>query len=495
MNHKRIIAGFVSIFLFFITSVGQEVVTMEEILVLARKYSLDYRKSKIKFLENYWEYRKYRLELLPKISFNTTPLTVNRTITERYDFESNIDVFRQTSTISSNTGMSISQRIPFTGGNISLGSNISRIENFGESDFTSFGATPFRISFSQPLFEHNPYRWEKKELPLILKYAKVNLLQSEQGLYQEIIEVYFNYLKALQMFELAQREVKNSDTLYIAGKRLLELSRITPTQLTELKLKKTNAGIALANREQELNDAKYWLNKELRGHLPPEKSILLVDSVPALTLNTSRILDLCRALNPFYVEIEQERIRLQKNIDQAEKGNRFSANLSFSYGLNKGGETIREAFENPLSQQTGSVSISIPTFNWGINKGNLLLARKNLEMAELELETKIADFEQNIVKKVVENKINQIIVKSTRNAKELARKVYSVKLQQYQIGKVTLQELNQSQLELLNAKEKHIESITNFWTSFYELQKLTLYDLRKNKPLTTDFEKLMNFLN
>ena len=489
--NKRLICLFILVLFFFARLYSQEVITLQDIFFLVKEHSLEYQEKRNEFLSDYWEYKRYKLSELPTFNFNVNPFSANRSITERYDFENNVDVYRESASISSNGGISISQKIPFTGGSVSLGSNISRIQNFGDSKYTSYGVTPIRFSISQPLFAHNPYNWDKKELPLKLKLAKSKLVQSEQELFQQAVGLFFEVLKASQLYEVAKQDVKNSDTLFIAGEKLLEINTITPTELLELKLKKTNARISLSLAQQELNDAKFNLNQLLKGNLQNDCVPLINDTIPELNLHYSDILEIARTLNPFYIEKEKEKIELQKNMDQKERQNKLGAGLSLSFGLNQGGNTIREAFDKPQQQQGASLSLTIPGFSWGINKGELMLARKDAELALLRIETQIADYEQDILKKIVENKIDFEIVQRANEAKALASETYEIKLKQYEIGELTLQELNQYHLDLLNAHKNHIDGLTKFWLDYYEIQKLTLCDLRNNRPLTTEYESLI----
>ena len=490
--NKRSFCFFIAIFFFPARGFSQELVTLQDVFFLVKEHSLEYQENRNEFLSDYWEYKKFKLNQLPAFSFNVNPFSANRSITERYDFENNIEVFRESGSISSSGGMSISQKIPLTGGSVSVGSNISRIQNFGDNKYTSYGVTPIRVSVSQPLFAHNPYRWDKKELPLKLKLAKSKLVQSEQALFQEAVVLFFDVLKASQLLDVAKQEVMNSDTLFVAGQRLLEINRITPNELLELELKKTNSRVSVSQAQQELNHARFNLNQLLKGNLPLNFIPFVSDSVPELNLNYSDLISMAQALNPFYIEMEQEKIGLQKNIDKAERQNKFGANLTLGYGLNQGGSTIQEAFEKPQNQQSASVSISIPAFNWGINRGELMLARKNTELAMLRIETQITDYEQDILKKTIENKIDFEIERGTKKARKLASNTYEVKLKQYEIGEITLQELNQYYFDLLNAHKNYMDALTDFWLNYYEIQKLTLCDLKSGQPLTVEYESLVD---
>ncbi|TKG94396.1 TolC family protein [Puteibacter caeruleilacunae] len=475
-------------------SSGQNVLSLEEVLVLAKEYSLEYQESKNAFLADYWAYKEFKLNLLPKINLNTTPVSAQRRLTERYDFENNVDIYRENKSISSNAGLTVSQALPFSGGSISISSNLSRSQNFGMQDYTVFSSTPFRISLSQPLFAFNSYKWDKQELPIKLKKAKRKLIQAEQQLNQQVAKLYFNLVKSFQLHKLAQKEDANSDSLLIQGKALLKLHEITPLELKEIQLKKTNAQINLDKRQQSLIDAQFQLNKLLRGHLPKNFIPSILKNIPAVELNATEILEKVQSRNPFYLDIAQQKIDMQRQLAQAKKQDKLNASLNLSYGLNQQGENFGAAYKSPLDQQSGSVSISIPLFKGGVNKGKLLLIQRNLEMEALKLEARVMDFEQQLSNKVLESIRDQNIFTNALQSRKLAQETYQMKQQQYQLGRMTLQELNLTHIEMLQAEENYLESVSNFWSNYYELQSLTLHDLIHDQPLQVDFEPLMKLL-
>ncbi len=473
---------------------AQQVLTLNDAIELAKKYSVDYQENKVAFIADYLSFKHYQLGFRPEISFSFNPISYNRSYTERYDYENNITTYRETNTLSSNGGINISQAIPFTGGNISVSSDISRLQNFGQSSQTSFTASPLRIRVSQPLFTYNAYKWEKKEMPLKLKLAKIRLLQQEQELNQKSAELYFELVKAYQLHELAVFEVQSSDTLFEAGKNLLEINRITPLQLADLQLKRVNAALVLAQRAQQLNNTRFALNKHLGGHLPMDAKPLNTDTLPNIEIYAAHILSRAREANPFYLEIEQERLKLEKAIDAQEKRNQFSASLNVSYGLNQAGTSIAEAYNKPTEQQAGSLSLTIPVVDYGMGKDKLLLAKLEKRTAELRFEAKIADFEQSVSRTIFDFNITKGCIENSHLAQKLAMDVYRMKTQQYAIGLVTLRELNQSYADVLSANEKHLTTLAQYWGAFYAIQGLALIDLQQSKPLSTNYGPLIDDL-
>ena len=131
---------------------SQTKLDLDYALNLARFNSVEYHSAKTAFLSDYWDYKLSKIKLYPKINLSANPVTINRSLTERYDFENNIEVFRENKMLTSNSSLSLTQPISATGGNISVGSNISRISNLGDVNIVSYNTSPFRLSYSQPLF-------------------------------------------------------------------------------------------------------------------------------------------------------------------------------------------------------------------------------------------------------------------------------------------------------------------------------------------------------
>ena len=468
---------------------------LNDALQIARLNSVDYHSAKTDFLSEYWNYKLSKMSLFPKVNFNATPASINRSLTERYDFDNNIEIYRETQMLSSNASLSITQPIALTGGNISVSSNISRLSNFGGVNIVSYSASPFRLSYSQPLFAHNSFRWDKAVLPFKLLIAEQKLLHSEQSLNVNVVHLYFNLLKAFKLKELAEKDAANSRVMYGSGIQQLKLNVITQNYLVDLELNKANAEIALSETNKELNNANYELKRVLRSENITEIEPVVNGIFPIRIVSADELLEMARQSNPVYTEMEEEKITLNRTIDQIKKQNGFSANLNFSYGLNQSGPRFNDVFQNPLNQETGSLSFSVPLLDWGSGRGHLIIALQNKENAQLRSEERIADFEQKLILLVLDFNLQSEIIKSSLEAKDLSAKSYEIKIQQFALGKTTLLELNNAQLKMYKASENYIESIAVYWSIFYELQKITLHDLVTGEELFTDYEGITEILD
>ena len=57
-------------------------------------------------------------------------------------------------------------------------------------------------------------------------------------------------------------------------------------------------------------------------------------------------------------------------------------------------------------------------------------------------------------------------------------------------GKASVTDLNTARTESDNAVQKYIKDLSSFWTYYYTLRKLTLYDFLAGDDLTVDYEEM-----
>jgi outer membrane protein TolC len=102
-----------------------------------------------------------------------------------------------------------------------------------------------------------------------------------------------------------------------------------------------------------------------------------------------------------------------------------------------------------------------------------------------------SNFEQNVRKVVKQFNLQAgkvaIAEKTDRTAErrnEVARKLYI-------LGKSTILDLNASVSDKDSAKRNYINALYNYWSLYFTLRSLTLYDFEKKIALTEDYESLI----
>ena len=122
---------------------GQEsTLTFQDALRIAHTKSAAAQEAKSAYKISTLDYEIYRANLRPSLSLTLTPGRYNRSIVQRYDFESNQDIYRTQQTLFSSGRLILNQQVPFTGGNVFLYSDLQSYQTFGKSGYTQFTSAP-----------------------------------------------------------------------------------------------------------------------------------------------------------------------------------------------------------------------------------------------------------------------------------------------------------------------------------------------------------------
>ena len=127
-------------------------------------------------------------------------------------------------------------------------------------------------------------------------------------------------------------------------------------------------------------------------------------------------------------------------------------------------DKLKDAYRNPLDQQYVSLGITLPILDWGRGRGQVRVARSNRDLVYTQVEQDKTDFDLNA---------------------EVARKLYL-------LGKSSVLDLNASITEKDTARRSYITALYNYWSLYYTLRSITLYDFEKERPLAEDLERVTN---
>jgi outer membrane protein TolC len=470
---------------------GQKSITLDETIITAQKQSLDAFKSQNLFLADYWSHQSYLSQQKPHLSWYMSPFTYNRNITTRYDFENNVDVYRQQQTLNSYSSLSLSQNITATGGNIYVETDINRLQNFGDQNLTSWSTTPFRIGFSQPLLGYNTFKWQKKISPLKYEKAKQEYIQTVQETNVKAVQFYFALLLANEQMSIASKNVESSKRLYEIGQKRFEIASIQHEELLDLELSKFNSNIELAQAEKSVQKAAFNLRSFLG--LTEDQTIqpVIPDINTNLQIDSKTAVELAKTLNPKMIEFKQRTIEAESTLDKAKKNEKFSANLNASYGLNQSAEKMADAYQNPLNQQMVGFTITVPLLDWGDRKGQREMAQNQKEVVDIEVKQAMIDFEQEVTLKVIDFNLQAQVVESAKQANRLAQQSYELTQKRFVLGNADVLKLTSSMKAMQSASEKYINSLAAYWQYFYEVQELTLFDFVNQKTLSANFDEMI----
>jgi outer membrane protein TolC len=471
---------------------GQDtiVMTLNDVMKIAEDKSLDAFRAKNMYLSGYWDFRAYKAGLKPNLYLNLTPISYTRALTKRYDYDQNIDIYRQQRSIESYGNLTLTQNIPLTGGDFFISSGLSRLTNIGNPSNTIFTSIPFQIGFNQPIFGYNSFKWNKKLAPLQYEIAKKQYIQNLQNIKLSAVDLYFNLILEYKRVIIARNNLKNAIKLYKIGKEKYKILAIKKEELLDLELNKFNSQIELTRQKQNLQKANLALNSFLNLKQNDVIKPVIPDLNDTLYIQAQKAIDFAKSNNPDFLQTAKERLLADANLEKEYKESRFNASLSASFGLNQQAAMLPEVYKNPLNQEMFLVSLRIPIIDWGKAKGQREMAKMNREVVYIDAKQKEINLEQKILLNVMNFNLQKKLVQSSKKAESIAQQSYSLTQKSFLLGQASVVDLNSAKTQCQTAEEKYIESVYSYWKYYYLIQKATLYDFLNNKKIEVDFENL-----
>jgi len=499
LNKKKLSLKIISLLILF-SSLGNNNVfsqeetlkfTLDDILKLAKKQSLDALIAKNSFRSSYWAHRSYKAMFLPSLTMDATLPDFNRSIAQITQPDGTIDYIGQQN-LTNYLNLNIKQNITFTGGQLFVRSNLQKLDVLKDSVITSFLTNPISIGLIQPVFSYNSFKWQKKIEPLKYKEAKKEYINAQETINLKAINRFFDLVLAQINLSIAEINYSSNDTLYNIAKGRYNLGKIAQNDLYQLELNLLNSKSALNRAKLELQTKEFNLISFLG--LSNKKKIYLIipQEVPKLKIDIPKALSEANKNNPEIVRMTRHLIEADSDVARAKAENRFNANIIANYGLTQSANTLSDSYRDPLNSQQFSFGIQVPIIDWGEGKGRYKMAQSNMEVVKSSIAQQTIDFEQNVFLEVMQFNMQDEQVMIQAKADTVAQRNYNVSKNRFYIGKISVTDLNITIKEKDSAKRNYIFSLRRYWSYYYNIRQLTLYDFENSLELTENFDQLID---
>ena len=473
-------------------SYGQEIkrLTFDEVISLSEEQSPNALMAKHRFRASYWQYRTFVAQYRPSLTVSgTTPDysyaydKVWNSTTESYDYIA-------TNTLSNLGSLSLSQNIGFTGGSISLNSDLTVFNDF-ENETKKYITTPVSIGLTQPLFRYNALKWQKKTEPLRYDAAKKTFLANIEAVHQMAVTIFFSLAQAQINKQIAEMNYSNADTLFRIAQGRYNLGTIAEDELLQMQLSYLNAETARKQADMNLRDREIRLRSFLGFNDNIRIELVIPSDIPTLQVSTQEVFDLAMMNNPEMINQQLAVLTAESAVAQARAEKGLNANLTASYGLRDQDPDFNLAYSDPNRQQRVRLGFTMPILDWGLGRGRYKMAQSSLELAKVQSNQAIVDFQQNLYLDVEQFNLQKSQVEIAAKADTVAMKRYEVTKQRFLIGKIAVLDLNDADTRKDQNRRAYLQSLQDYWTFFFNIRNLTLYDFLNRRPLDTDYEKLI----
>jgi len=474
-----------------VSQTGQDtvlVLTLEHAVEIARRQSPDAWVARHNFRSQYWNYCYYKANYLPSLTFTSSP-----------DFDNSINVvtledgtsrYVQQNQTSANATLSLTQNIALTGGQLSLRTSLSRMDMLSKNTH-SYRTNPVSITYSQVLFGYNSLKWDKMIEPIRFEEAKKSYVTTLEYVSENATRLFFGLARAQTNMEMAKFNYVQADTLYIFAQGRYELGTITDNEKLQLELNRLTEENNMLNAQIEVDDYM----EALRAYLGIQDAVPIIvnvrDEVPQFTVDPSEALQLAIASHPDILTINRRILESESNVARVKASVGMTANIFAQLGLTKANEDIIDAYRNLSNQQYVQVGIRLPILDWGRSKGLVRVEQSRRDMVVSQQEQNRNNFEQNVLKAVKQFNFQAGKVAINAKTDHIAERRGEIARRLYLLGESTILDLNASIKEKDAAKRDRINSLSTYWTLYYQIRRLTLFDFHKGLALTEDYEALI----
>lgn len=467
------------------------VLSLPQVIDIASKQSIDAFRNKNMYLSSYWEHRFFKAELLPSLTLSSNPFDFNRYSRKEYNWETNEDQYRLREVINSDVRLSAVQNIALTGGQVFVRSELGVVKNLSGDENTSFNATPISIGFSQQLNGYNRLKWDTKIEPIKFENAKKELMQSVEELRIKSTSRFFELINAQIQKGIAETNYANADTLYKIGKGRFQVGTVTQDELLELELSLLNSEQARSIAILGEKRAQSRLNSFLG--LPKETVIecIVPNEVPELQISPDLALNEAVKNNPEMLSHEIRKLQEDEKVARAKSERGLNTSLFAMYGLNQNADDFDNVYKEPNKSQIVQLGLNIPIIDWGRGKGRYSMAKSDREVALATIKQERIDFEQEIYQSVLEFNLQAGQVFTSAKADTVAQMGYDVTFQRFLIGKIDVIKLNIASNAQENARMDYLRRLRDYWTAYFRIRSLTLFDFETNKPLVVNYDELL----
>lgn len=471
---------------------AQEVkrLTLDNVVSLAEEQSPNALIAKHRFRASYWQYRTFKAEYRPSLTLSGTTPDYSTAYSRVWNSTTSQWDYWATNVLQNLASLALTQNIGLTGGTISLNSDLTLEDNL-ETDKRRYITSPLSVRLTQPLFRYNALRWQKKIEPLRYEEAKRTYLSNVEDVHLMAVQYFFNLALAQINREIAQTNMMNADTLYQIAKGRYNLGTIAENELLQMELSYLNAGTAINESEITLKDRELKLRSFLGFNQNVRLELIIPSEIPSLQVEMAEVLKLAEENNPEILALDIQLVEAESSVAQAKAEKGLNANLTASFGLRDQDEIFRDAYAQSNQQQSVRVGFSLPILDWGLGRGRYKMAKSSQELTQVQVQQSRIDFEQNLMLDVQQFNLQDDQVMIAAKSDTVASKMYEVTKQRFLIGKIDVLELNNADTKKDSNKRSYIQALNNFWTYYFNMRSLTLYDFVNRKPLDTDYDKLI----
>jgi len=389
----------------------------------------------------------------------------------------------------------IRQPLP-TDGSIDLSSGFYTLEDYYRRRNSIQLNTRLRIT--QPLeafYSYNRIKSTLRQAQLHFELSRKQLSRSTLDLNYEVGQAFYGLVSANEREKIAEQTLRVQEEAYHLAQNKYKAGVIAEVEALQMEVDYGEAqnsyDIAVANRRSQANYLKQLLGINLadtvRVDYDLSYQVVAVDAEQAVALGLKNRLEIReKEISAELSEIDIRRTRAD---------GRITGSISAYYDFIGIGEddrnialsrTFDKTWQN-LSDRPGnkgvSLDISIPIWDWGVNRAQVKAAEAGLRKARYTLENEKVSVERDIRDTVTQLKSSLKRLHLLEKNVAVAEKSFEISKNRFSNGDINSQSLALDRNRLSQAYVSRLEAYISYKLLLADLARKTFYDYENDRVL------------
>lgn len=432
-----------------------------------------------------WGYEAYLASRGPQVDLVMNPAYLKQGHYTDYNYVSASEI----NMLTSDAGITYSQQISPLGGYLYADSKYIWSEYLGDMRDLygidhQMATMPLRVGYKQELLGWNSFKWQQRIEQSSYEKAQRTFTYQLLQIAESATAYYFNYLNSKQYCDIYEQNYLTADTLYKIGQRKFELTTVTKEELMSLDLEERNARNQLDLARAELENARRSLLSFLQLKDYGQNIEAIVPDVPEqLDIDIQKAIDLALKHNPEILEMDHSVLEAESALDEARHRARPNIGLDMSVGIHQHGNDWAEAFGPQKPYVAAQMSVSIPLYDSGRRRKLVSQAKEAFMAAETQAQEQRRQIEDD-VRSVINLLISQHhMMQDSKESVSLSDEAFSLIGKRYADGMLDINTYQFAMSRKDQAHQIYISLLSNFWSNYFKLCRLTMYDFLKNENL------------
>ena len=469
--------------------------TLQQAISVARANSVQALEARQEFISVYWAWRAYQASRLPSLHLYGNLGNFNRSLTLLQSPDDGSMRYVGSFNMQNGMGLQARQNIPFTGGTLTVYTDLNRIDQFGTDARVTWYSQPVTISYQQPLFAYNQFKWDKLIEPKAYETGRKKYVEAMERISLQAVTAWFKLVKARQTQSTARTNYDYTVKMRDVAAERLRLGTVNRDEYLQLDLRVLNDSIALNESSIRVREARMELNSLLGFDELAEIEPVVDEALPSIVLDYETVLEKCLANSSFSLNNEISLLEARSAVEKAKAQRGVTMNLNARFGLSKSGVALPEAYRNPLDQEVFGLSFSIPVFDWGQGKGRVEKAKAAQQVVVAKVQQDENDYRRKIFTAVAQFNHQRGQCEVSRRAAVVSAERYTLVMDRFRRGSATVLELNTARNESDAALNQHLTDLGNFWIYYYTLRQYALFDFIAGEDIALDENELSSYEN